>query len=187
MGSTRLSDTRRGNLVFFHGEHPGVGSIVPPPPMGRLNRVASSSSPPPPRQPSTQSPSGFTYFPARQAHPLKATILQRRARALGRVHTATTARVLPCAPPYEVARVATPLDTRTNTDNPFSSPIVVGLGFEVGLVFQVHLVGECPVRSVSQPFVKIYLGCCWMRLLSERRRGATRRLSFVPAKRFLKF
>lgn len=54
--------------------------------MGRLNR------PPPPRQPAPDTiTQRFTYFPARQAHLLKPTILQRRTRALGRVHTATTA------------------------------------------------------------------------------------------------
>lgn len=66
--STRLSDTR-WNLVFFHGEHPGVGSIV----LHRPWDVESGTVYAWPTLPLTRhnppqhNPRG-TYFPARQAH-----------------------------------------------------------------------------------------------------------------------
>lgn len=61
----------------------------------------------------------------------------------------------PCAPPYEVARVATPLDTRTNTDNPFPSPIVVGLGFDWDCVPRVSWASTREI--VFQPLWKYIL------------------------------
>lgn len=145
--------------------------------MGRLNR------PPPPRQPAPDTiTQRFTYFPARQAHLLKPTILQRRTRALGRVHTATTA--VPVRRPTKWREWRRPWTRALTRITPFLPPDRGWIRARLGLCSKSSHGRECPSDRFSA-FMKIYLGCHWMRLLSKWRRGATRRL-FCPCEKIFK-